>query len=145
MYGSVVNRILESSRQPKIEVGMGATICMYSDRAPCTVVAIRYAKDGKTVTEIDVRGDRVGPNLAVWPEQRYEITPAEVSPDHTCEVAPNPIECVACRPVSIWRVDGKGRLRPTFINPDTRRRVMAPKGSEGISLGDRDYYHDPSF
>lgn len=144
MSGSLINRILESSRQPEIVVGMGATICHYSDRSPATVVAVRYAKDG-TVNEIDIRGDHVGPNLAVWPEQRYEITPAEVSPDHTCEMVPNPNECVACRPAQTWRVDGNGRFRPTFINPDTRRRVLAPKGSAGISLGDRDSYQDPSF
>lgn len=151
MHGSVVNRIMENSRYPEIVVGMGATVCMYSDRSPYTVVAVR--KDAKgNVTEIDIQGDRVSRNLAVWPDQRYEITPAD--PEGTTYATidgklrrrlpfasgwdPTPV------PVQTWRMDKSGRLRRTYIN-DNGRRVLAPKGSDGLSLGGRDKYQDPSF
>ena len=144
-YGSVVNRILESGRYPEIAVGMGATVCMYSDRNPYTVVAVRYAKDGKTVHEIDLRGDRVSSNLDFWPAQRYEITPASTEvcavPGADCRHENRD----AHTPVQTWRMDKTGRLRKTYISPETGRRVMAPKGSDGLLLGDRDYYRDPSF
>lgn len=127
-YGSVVNRIMESSRYPEITVGMGATICHWSDRSPATVVAIRYTKTG-AVHEIDIVGDETGPNLETWPSQRYEITPtdpATVDPAH----------------VQTWRMDRRGRLRKTMIN-ENGRRVLTDNG--GIVLGSRDYYQDPSF
>lgn len=143
LYGSVVNRLLENSRYPEITVGMGATVCMYSDRNPYTVVAVR--KDAKgNVTEIDLRGDHVSKNLEVWPAQSYHIVPA------TTEICKTPSgdcahpETGAHTPVQTWRMDKSGRLRRTYIN-ENGRRVMAPKGSDGLSLGSRDYYRDPSF
>lgn len=129
MQGSVVNRIMESSRYPEIVVGMGATVCMYSDRNPYTVVAVRKGTDGK-VREIDLRPDHVSRNLAVWPDQRYDITPASTDGDE---------------PVQTWRMDNSGRLRRTYVSRESGRRVMAPRGSDGLSLGGRDYYRDPSF
>lgn len=135
MYGSVVNRIMESSRYPEIVPGMGGTVCHYSDRSPLTVVAVRYAKDGKTVKEIDTIGDQTGPNKRTWPAQDYDITPGWKVGDEI------PTEHVAT-----WRMDGRGRLRRTYINPETGKRVMSgPKDGPGLSLGDRDYYQDPSF
>lgn len=128
MHGSVVNRLMERSRYPEIVVGMGATVCMYSDRHPYTVVAIRYAKDGK-VYEIDLLGDHVSNNKRVWPDQEYDITPSTL---------------VGIAKVQTWRMDKSGRLRKTYIN-DNGRRVLEPKGSDGLVLGSRDYYQDPSF
>lgn len=54
VYGNLVNRFLEHSLSPKPEVGMGATIHMWSDRYPATVVAV--SDSGKTVT---LREDKV--------------------------------------------------------------------------------------
>lgn len=129
MQGSIVNRVMEAQRYPEITVGMGATVCMHSDRSPYTVVAVRRGPDG-AVREIDIRGDHVSANLDTWPAQRYDITPATVEED---------------TPVQTWRMDRAGRLRRTYVSPDTGRRVMASKNSDGLSLGDRDYYRDPSF
>lgn len=137
-YGSVVNRIMESGRiadDAKIVVGLGATVCHWSDRSPVTVVAVRRGKDGR-VAEIDTRGDHVGPNKLTWPAQDYDITPATV--DEVDESG---------RPtrVQTWRVDRNGRIRSTYVN-ENGRRVMSPKnGGSGLSLGSRDYYQDPSF
>jgi hypothetical protein len=133
MYGSVVNRIMESGRYPEITVGMGATITFWSDRSSATVIAVRYAKDGKTVREIDTRGDDVGPNKVTWPAQDYDITPA---PSLEQDRTPN---------WQTWRMDQRGRLRKTMINDNGRRVMCAPNNGPGIILGSRDYYQDPSF
>lgn len=152
MLGSVVNRILETRSPQTIEVGMGATVCHWSDRSPCSVVEVIRDKDGN-VKEIGTVGDHVGPNLVTWPAQKYEITPfhregqkyeridgvlRRMMPgasgwDH------NPV------PVQIWRKDSKGRFRSTYVNESGRRVMAAASQSAGISLGDRDYYQDPSF
>ena len=146
LYGSVVNRIMECGRYPTPTVGMGVTFTHWSDRTPGTIVAIRE-RNGK-LYEIDTVGDDPGRNLAVWPDQRYEITPT-VMPDTFCG---NPATCQGERlcvhhgaeipPVSTWRMDRAGRLRRTRIN-ENGRRVFTDNG--GIVLGSRDYYQDPSF
>jgi hypothetical protein len=132
MTGSIVNRTMEASRYPEITVGMGVTFCYWSDRSPGTVVAVRYAADGTTVKEIDIRGDHVSRNLDVWPAQRYEITPAPEVPD-------------TVTPVQTWRMDRAGRLRKTYLNENGSRVFVSKTGGPGIVLGSRDYYQDPSF
>lgn len=133
MYGSVVNRLMESSRYPEIKPGMGGTVCHWSDRSPVTVVAVRYAKDGTTVKEIDTVADEAGPNLVTWPAQKYEITPGWV------EGQPIPER------VQTWRMDGKGRLRSTYLNEKGNRVMSARNGGPGLLLGSRDEYRDPHF
>ena len=61
MVGGLVNRLMETSNQPAPEVGMGGTVCYYSDRAAVTVVEvsrsgklIRVQKD--TATRVDSNG-----------------------------------------------------------------------------------------
>lgn len=132
-YGSVVNRILESAKQPEIKPGMGGTVCHWSDRTSVTVVAVRYAKDGKTVKEIDVVGDQVSANKRVWPDQSYDITPGWTVGQEIPKT------------VQTWRVDNRGRLRPTYVNENGRRVMAAAGQSAGISLGERDHYSDPHF
>lgn len=46
--GSLVNLICGNSKNPTPTVGMGATILMWSDRSPATVVEV--SKSGKSVT-----------------------------------------------------------------------------------------------
>jgi len=148
MYGSVVNRIVESGRYPEIVVGMGATITYWSDRSSATVVAVRYAKDGKSVREIDTRGDHVGPNKVTWPGQDYDITPAstEVCDDrYILDDCGHSADHASHIPVQTWRMDQRGRLRKTFISENGRRVMCAPNNGPEIVLGSRDYYQDPSF
>jgi hypothetical protein len=54
LYGSVINRIEEHVLSPKPEVGMGATIFLWSDRHAATVTKV--SPSGKTIelTEDDV-------------------------------------------------------------------------------------------
>lgn len=126
--GSLTNRIMESGRYPTPVVGMGVTFTHWSDRTPGTIVAVRE-RNGK-LYEIDTVGDDPGRNLAVWPAQRYEITPTD------------PATVTADTPRSTWRMDRAGRLRRTRVN-ENGRRVLTDNG--GIVLGSRDYYQDPSF
>lgn len=61
MYGNLINRVMERSTSPVPQVGMGCTICMYSDRHAATIV--RISPSGKTVyvqqdTATVVRGSR---------------------------------------------------------------------------------------
>lgn len=149
-YGSVVNRIMESGRiadDTEIVVGLGATVCHWSDRSPVTVVAVRRGKDGK-VAEIDTRGDHVSRNKAVWPAQDYDITPASTyvcDDQYILDDCGHVPDSPAHAPVQTWRVDRNGRIRSTYVN-ENGRRVMSPKnGGSGLSLGSRDYYQDPSF
>jgi hypothetical protein len=152
MYGSVVNRIMEGQRYPEITVGMGATLCIWSDRSPATVVAVR--KDAKgNVTEIDILGDHVSANKAVWPAQDYDITPSDPEGTEYKQIDGRLRRKLPGAsgwdhntvPAQTWRMDKTGRLRKTYIN-DNGRRVMQPKGqSDGLVLGSRDYYRDPSF
>ena len=133
MYGSVVNRIMESGRPREITPGMGGTVCHWSDRSSVTVVEVRYAKDGKTVTEFTTVGDQVSRNLETWPAQRYEITPGWKVGDPIPER------------VQTWRIDKDGRIRGTRVNENGRRVLVGRREGPGLSLGGRDYYQDPSF
>lgn len=57
MYGSLTNRIYEASviNAPAVEVGMGATICMYSDRHAGTIIEV---VKNKSATIIKVQRDK---------------------------------------------------------------------------------------
>lgn len=44
IFGNLMNRIAEDAAQIAPAVGMGATITMYSDRRPATIVEVRTAK-----------------------------------------------------------------------------------------------------
>lgn len=46
--GSLINKLVTESKQPVPEVGMGATICYWTDRNAATVVAV--SESGKQVT-----------------------------------------------------------------------------------------------
>jgi hypothetical protein len=60
LYGSLTNRMMESSKQPAAIVGMGATLCHYSDRDAATVV--RVSPSGKTIWLREDRSTRTDKN-----------------------------------------------------------------------------------
>lgn len=47
LYGSLSNRLMERGQQVQPEVGMGATVTMYTDRKAYTVIEVRH--NGKMV------------------------------------------------------------------------------------------------
>lgn len=74
MQGSLVNRLMEQSKQPQPEIGMGVTICMWSDRHAGTIVGMsrsghRLAVQEDTATMIG------GSAMSESQEYRYERNP----------------------------------------------------------------------
>jgi hypothetical protein len=60
--------------QPKIEVGMGATICGWSDKHACTVIKVE--DDGKRVTVQQDKATRTDKNyMSECQEYTYEPDP----------------------------------------------------------------------
>lgn len=103
--------------QPVPEVGMGATVLMWSDRHPATIVAVVTFKGGARagqVKEIHVQQDdakRVD-NNGMSESQTYEFTPNKDAG------------------IQIFKVTKSGAF----------------KGSGGqLRIGERDKYHDFSF
>lgn len=74
MQGSVINRLMEGSKQPIPEVGMAATICLWSDRYAGTVASV-----SRTGHQVAVRRDKAtlvaGNMMSEGQEYRYEADP----------------------------------------------------------------------
>ena len=49
---SLINNVMLNSIDPEPEVGMGATVCMWSDRVAHTIVEIRRFKTGKRAGQV---------------------------------------------------------------------------------------------
>ena len=58
---NLISNMMLSSINPEPEVGMGATVCWYSDRSACTIVGVRRFKTGKRkgqVSSVLVQSDK---------------------------------------------------------------------------------------
>ena len=69
--GSLINQVMTQSRQPDPIAGMGATICMFTDRHAATIVKV-------TSTQVHVQEDaakRIDTNGMCDSGQEYEYTP----------------------------------------------------------------------
>jgi len=49
---SLISNIMLGSANPEPEIGMGATVCWYTDRTACTIVDIKRFKTGKRKGQI---------------------------------------------------------------------------------------------
>lgn len=72
IYGSLMNRIAEVSKQPKPEVGMGATIMMYTDRIAATIIKVT-AKSITVQEDVSTRVDNNG--MSESQEYSYKSNP----------------------------------------------------------------------
>lgn len=72
MQGNLINRLMEQSTSPKPAVGMGATICCWSDRLAGTVIAV--SPSGKTVTVREDTATRLDGN-GMSEAQAYSFAP----------------------------------------------------------------------
>lgn len=118
MYGSIVNRIMETStREP--EVGMGATICMYSDRHAATITEVIRYKTGPKAGQ--VKGVKTRPCEAT----RTDTNGMSDAQAYSYEERPD-------WPESEWTYRKDGRLRRTG---DTA----------ALAIGFRDAHYDYSF
>lgn len=76
VFGNLMNRIAESSAQVAPVVGMGATITMFSDRHPATIVEVRTAR--MIIIQED-SAERIDSN-GMSESQEYKFTPDAKAP-----------------------------------------------------------------
>ena len=115
LYGSVTNRLAENMiGRPEPDIGMGATLYMWSDRLPYTIVKVVRFKTG----------DRAGQVSHVHAQKDHATrTDSRVmSEDQTWDFTPNPNGHI-----EVFRVNKAGQL----------------KGNGGtLGVGHREKYHD---
>lgn len=78
-YGSLTNRVMENSRGAQPEVGMGVTQCLWSDRHPWEIIAV---KDDRHITVRKLDAKRID-NNGFSECQEYEYTSNENNPVYT--------------------------------------------------------------
>lgn len=79
LYGSLTNRLMENVKPPVPEVGMGATIVMYSDRHAATVVEVVGPKKIIVQEDTSTRTDKNG----MSENQDYNYSPNPAAPRRT--------------------------------------------------------------
>lgn len=119
--GSLINHIYSRHTNPEPEVGMGATICMWSDRHAVTIIAI---EKGILTTQ----GDKC---------TRTDSNGMSESQSYTYERDPHGI-------ITHWKKDQSGKWRTVYRNEETGRWKMANHGNH-LSIGYREEYYDFSF
>lgn len=72
MQGSLINRLVENSKQDAPKIGDGATVLMYTDRKAGTIIAI--SKSGKRLTVQEDEAERTD-NNGMSDCQSYKYTP----------------------------------------------------------------------
>lgn len=123
-YGSVVNRLMENSKQPVPVVGMGVTECQYTDREPWEIVQVIDPKH-VVVRKLDaVRSDENG--MSECQDYEYKQNPE------------NPTRHLVFR-YGRWRDLIWKRL------PDGTYKPGRSLGSSGWRLGSAEKYYDFSF
>ena len=116
--GSLMNHVF-SGYNDEPAVGMGATILMWSDRSPATIIEVNHSY---IVIQED-RAERVDGN-GMSESQSYEYSP---DPEGAKR---------------IYRKMKNGRWQEHYINPETKRLV---KAGGYLSIGEREKYYDYSF
>ena len=112
-YGNLINRVMDATKQPTPEVGMGATETYYSDRQAGTIVRIVSPKAVEWVEDKATRTDKNG---------------ISESQDYTYEFGTGPATTFTLRKNGRWVRKGQGL-----------------RSGNGLIIGIRDQYEDPSF
>ena len=120
MYGNVINRIMEQSAAPTPEIGMGATVCMWSDRHAVTITEILYYKTGAKAGQI--KGVKTRADKATRTDNNG------MSDAQTYTYEPNPDA-----PEATWTLRKNGSFRKQGDNYTS------------LAIGFRDTYYDYSF
>jgi hypothetical protein len=121
MYGSFVNMIQDGVAPFEPEVGMGATILMWSDRRPVTIVEVLRYKTG------DKRGQVRGVITTADVAKRVDTRGQSECQDYVFETSENGSR-------SYWTLRKDGRFRES-----------GEWGGTTLRIGSRDCYRDPSF
>jgi hypothetical protein len=115
VFGNLTNRIIETVKPAKPEVGMGATIIYFSDRTAATIVEV--SENGKTIkvqADKAIRTDSNGQSDSQ--DYRYERNPK------------GKIETATLRKNGTFVIQGKAMRNGTIVR-----------------VGERDEYYDYSF
>lgn len=115
MYGSLVNRVMENTKTPKLEIGMGVTECLWSDRHAWEIVAI---KDDRHIT-IRKMDAKLPDGDSVFGEQNYILTSNENN-----------------RVINLFKTQTKGWRERIGRNG---------LGHTRFSVGHAEEYYDPTF
>jgi len=118
--GSLMNHVF-SGYNDEPAVGMGATILMWSDREPATIIEVNQKKRYIVVQED--RAERID-NNGMSEAQQYAYSP---NPEGSKR---------------IYRKMKNGRWQEHYINPETNRLV---KAGGYLSIGEREKFYDFSF
>ena len=119
---SLVNHIMANTVSSEIEAGTPATFLSWTDRHPGTIIE-KFNKG--RFTYIKVRRDEV-----VYAEDRSGNFTIKDGSDDNFQMFR-------------FKTDGSSGFQKVGINPDTGRYVKW--GDGGLSVGNREYYYDPSF
>lgn len=120
--GSLVNHIMANTVTSEIKAGTPATFLSWTDRHPGTIIET-FVKGA--FTYLKVRRDEV-----VYAEDRSGNFTIKDGSDDNFQMFR-------------FKTDGSSGFQKVGINPDTGRYVKW--GDGGLSVGNREYYYDPSF
>jgi hypothetical protein len=115
VYGNLANRIAESTRAPQPTVGMGATLCYFSDRHAATVIEV--SENGKRIVVQQDKATRTDSN-GMSESQTYEYAADPAGAKTTFTLRKN----------GRWVESGS-----------------AMKNGTGLRLGEREEYFDFGF
>ena len=125
-YGNLQNRMMEQmvTGQPKVEVGMGATILAYSDRHAATIVEWDE-KSRIAIVQLDKATLDNKDGKGIYGSQNYTFERDENGTKYT------------------YRQSKEGYWHEVYKNAKTGR--WKKLDGKGLRIGDRDHYYDPSF
>lgn len=123
---SVMNHIYSRAvvGQPTPEVGMGATLLLWTDRHAATIVEVQEIKG---ITYIKVQADTA-----------KVVSGTKQNGSATYEYSPNPNGQEL-----LFRREPNGRWQQVRWNDKTKR--WSKRDGEGLRIGERDEHYDPSF
>lgn len=118
--GSLINHIYSRTTGSVPEVGMGATICMWSDRHAVTIIEVSQ-KYLVTQEDTATRADKNGMSES----QEYVYT---ANPEGSLQY---------------WKLDKNGKYRQAYKNQNGR--LVFNGHSSHLAIGRREEYYDYSF
>jgi hypothetical protein len=119
--GSLINHVYSRTKSQEPQIGMGVTICMWSDRHAGTIV--------------NINGDM----LIVCRDDVTRVDTNGMSESQSYEYKTNPSNSK-----SYWKKDKRGNWCEYHFNYETKR-FNKNKSSSHLAIGHREEYYDYSF
>lgn len=118
MTANLISHVMLSTTHPEPEVGMGATVCMYTDRSAVTIVEVKRNAKGKAIA------------VAVQRDKAIRVDSNGMSDAQSYRYEADPTARVVWYTLRTDRWVAKGQ---------------AKKGGTCLSIGHRSEYYDYSF